>query len=152
MFSLSLSMCQARSREVAQYLVEVPTFWAAISDTRFLSEDSLTRSHGLVWPLLLRAGNRQSKTPALERYNQAENVLNHEVCLTAELGDVQELVNNTLVLTVSRFQFYVCMLLFLVTVDEHSGNLTNRRRISWMSNMCAYEVFLAFYYRNSFRN
>lgn len=94
-----LLLAMARSREVAQYLVEVPTFWAAISDTRFLSEDSLTRSHGLVWPLLLRAGNRQSKTPALERYNQAENVLNHEVCLTAELGDVQELVNNTLVLT-----------------------------------------------------
>ena len=86
-----------------QYLIEVPTFRAAISDSKFLKEDTLTRPHGLVWPLLLRAGNRQSKSTALESLSQAEDMLNLEINHTAEIADHQELISNTVVLTVSWF-------------------------------------------------
>ncbi|KAG0609799.1 hypothetical protein M758_7G014800 [Ceratodon purpureus] len=94
-----LLFAMARSKEVAQYLVEVPTFRAAISDSKFLKEDTLTRPHGLVWPLLLRAGNRQNKSPALESLSQAEDMLNLEINRAAEIADEEELIGNTVVLT-----------------------------------------------------
>lgn len=94
-------LCQARSKEVSQYLIEVPTFGAAISDARFLKEDTLTRPHGLVWPLLLRAGNRQNKSANLECLSQAEDMLIFEVNHPAEIADDQDLISNTVVLTVS---------------------------------------------------
>lgn len=94
-----LLFAMARSKEVAQYLIEVPTFTSAISDSKFLKEDTLTRPHGLVWPLLLRAGNRQNKSPAVKSLTQAEDMLNLEVNHTAEIADDQELISNTVVLT-----------------------------------------------------
>lgn len=114
-------MCQARSKEVAQYLIEVPTFRAAISDSKFLKEDTLTRPHGLVWPLLLRAGNRQNKSPALESLCQAEDMLNLEVIHTAKIADDQELISNTVVLTVSLVEIHAARCCQV----EQSGNMDN---------------------------
>jgi len=88
--------------------MEVPSFGAAISDSRFLKEDTLTRPHGLVWPLLLRAGNRQNKSASLECLSQAEDMLNREVNHSSEIAaDHEELISNTVVLTVSAFVSHV---------------------------------------------
>jgi hypothetical protein len=130
-------LCQARSKEVAQYLIEVPTFTSAISDSKFLKEDTLTRPHGLVWPLLLRAGNRQNKSPAVKSLTQAEDMLNLEVNHTAEIADDQELISNTVVLTVSWIIIHVERCYY----KEQSGNLDNICRIGWMWNMFALTCF-----------
>jgi hypothetical protein len=94
-----LLQAMASSSQVAQYLGNVPAFQVAITEATFLRQDSLTRAHGLVWPLLLRAGYEQQKLTIPTHFNHAEKMLVDELTKVSCLAEANAVANNPLVLT-----------------------------------------------------